>query len=83
MKLVKLKTTDSKDTITYETSVDIAKYETVLVRDCFEEGFKVMIAAEDSVEIADSILEYLGKGDYEKVVGIVNLISGGMNGTQL
>jgi hypothetical protein len=67
LKLVKLQTkTDSKNTIICETSVDIAKYETVLVRDCFNERFKVMIAAEDSVEIADSILEYLGKGDYEK-----------------
>lgn len=73
MKLVKLQSTDFKHTLTYETPVDIAKNETVLVRDCFEEGFKVMIAAEDSVEIADSVLEYLGRGDYEKVVGIANL----------
>ena len=73
MKLVKLQTTDLNHTLTYRTPVDIARNETVLVRDCFEEGFKVMIAAEDSVEIADSILEYLGKGDYEKVVGRANL----------
>lgn len=73
MKLVKLKTPDLNLTLTYRTPVDIARNETVLVRDCWEEGFKVMIAEEDSVEIADSVLEYLGKCDYEKVVGIANL----------
>lgn len=73
MKLVKLQTTDFKYTVTYRTPVDISRNETVLVKDCREEGLKLMIAAEDSVEIEDSILEYLGKGDYEKVAGIANL----------
>ena len=76
MKLVKLQTTDLNHTLTYRTPVDIVRNEFVLVkdvRDCGEEGLKVMIAAEDSMEIEDSILEYLGKGDYEKVAGIANL----------